>query len=100
MVFQLQKVSNYGTSTPAVARTLLQGSEILKFFSITDAQRKSAEATLYELQRHLVRCVEIRDRIAGEINTGKEQVAKNGFEFQSNGRAVFFNDVENFRSVK
>lgn len=98
MVFQIQKISNYGTSTPAVARTLLQGSDILRFFSATDAQREAAESALHELQRHLVRCVEIRDRIAAEINTGREQVAKIGFKFQSNGRAVSLPGVADLQS--
>ena len=31
-MFHLQQLSNFGTSTPAVARTLLQGSKILAFF--------------------------------------------------------------------
>ena len=98
MVFQLQKISNYGTSTPAVARTLLQGSEILMFFSSTDEQRKAAEVVLYDFQRHLLRCVEVKDRIASEINVGKEQVKKNGFEFQSNGRAVTLPGVPDLQS--
>lgn len=97
-MFQIQKISNYGTSTPAVARTLLQGSDILKFFSATDAQREAAESALHELQRHLVRCVEIRDRIAAEINTGRERVAKSGFEFQSNRRAVSLPGVGDLQS--
>jgi len=35
-MFQLQKISNYGTTTPAVARTVLQGSELLEFFVVPD----------------------------------------------------------------
>lgn len=44
------------------------------------------------------RCVEIRDRLAGEINAGREQIAKNGFEFQSNGRAVTLPGVADLHS--
>ena len=51
MVFQIQKVSNYRTSTPAVARTFYQGCEILGFFAVSDAQREEAkiEAKLAEI---------------------------------------------------
>ena len=98
MVFQFQKISNYGTSTPAVARTLLQGSDILEFCSVTDAQKEAAKFALHELQRHLLRCVEIRDRIAAEINIGREKVEKSGFEFQSNGRAVSLPGIADLQS--
>lgn len=98
MVFQFQKISNYGTSTPAVARTLLQGSEILGFFSATDEQREAAKSVLHELQLHLVRCVEVRERIATEIEAGREQIAKSGFDFQSRGRSVSLPGVTDLQS--
>jgi hypothetical protein len=49
-VFRIEKVSNYGTSTPAVARTFYRGCEILEFF--TDAskdKREQAKTPLWEL---------------------------------------------------
>jgi len=38
-MFQLQKISSYGTTTPSVARTVLQGSDLLGFFLVPDEQK-------------------------------------------------------------
>lgn len=87
-MFRIQRVSNYGTSTPAVARTFYQGCEILGFFAVTEAQREEAKGILIELQRHLVRCVEISDGIEREVAVAREDVKVKGLEFQSFGRVV------------
>lgn len=94
MVFTSQKISNYGSSTPAVARTFLQGSKILEFFSTTKKQREDAKAVLYELQRQLLRCVEIRDRISREVKAGHEK----GLQIQSAGRVVQLPNVADLQS--
>src|SRR5258708_27220202 len=98
MVFQIQKISNYGTSTPAVARTLLQGSEILGFFAATEAQREEAKATLHELQRHLIRCIEVRDQIKAEVSSAYGEIKNKGFDFQSSGRVVTLPSVVDLQS--
>ncbi len=98
MIFQIQKVSNYGTSTPAVARTFFQGCEILQFFSVSDVQREEAKAPLYELQRHLVRCVEIRDQITTEVVSAQEEIKRKGFQFQSGGQAITLPSVVDLQS--
>ena len=69
-MYQFQKTSNYGTSTPAVARTLPQGDELLGFFKATKQQKDACLHVLAELKRHLVRCVEICDRVSKEIDEG------------------------------
>jgi hypothetical protein len=98
-VFQIQKVSNYGTSTPAVARTFYQGCEILDFFlGALKAKREEAQKPLWELKRHLLRCVEVRDSIAKEVADAHEQVNAKGFEFQSSGRAVTLPGVPDLQS--
>ncbi len=98
-MFRIQRVSNYGTSTPAVARTFYQGCEILGFFfGVPEAQREEAKGVLHELQRHLVRCVEIRDSIAQEVTAAHEEVAAKGFEFQSSGRVVTLPSVPDLQS--
>ena len=97
MVFQIQKVSNYGTATPAVARTFYQGCELLGFFAVTEQQREDAKGILRELQRHLVRCVELRDAIAHEV-TAAHKMKANGFQYQSSGRVVTLPSVPNLQS--
>src|SRR5262249_22420865 len=97
-MFRIQRVSNYGTSTPAVARTFYQGCEILGFFAVTEAQREEAKGVLLELQRHLIRCVEICDAIEREVTTAREDVKAKGFEFQSFGRVVTLPSVQDLQS--
>lgn len=98
MIIKIQKISNYGTSTPAVARTSVQGCEILGFFAVGEAQREEAKIVLHELQRQLVRCVEIRDQIATEVASGHEDIKNKGFDFQSDGRAVTLPSVIGLQS--
>jgi hypothetical protein len=97
-MFQLQKISNYGTTTPAVARTVLQGTELLEFFVVPDEQREGCKAVLFELMRHILRCVEIRDRISAEVAEGKTSVEKTGFQFHSQGRSVSLPGIADLHS--
>lgn len=69
----VQKISSYGTSTPAVARTALQGADILNYFACSKEQKDEAFAVLFELQRHLVKCVEIRDQLSNEIDLARSE---------------------------
>jgi hypothetical protein len=96
--FQIQQTSKYGTSTPVVARTFYQGCEILRFFNVSEAQREEAKGVLQELQRQLVRCVEICDSITQELVTAHEEVKAKGFEFQSSSRAVTMPSVPDLQS--
>lgn len=98
MLIRIQKLSNYGTSSPAVARTSVQGCEILGFFKIIEAQKEEAKIVLHELQRQLVRCVEIRDRIAETVDSAHKEIKNKGFNFQSNGRAVTLPSVIDLQS--
>ncbi len=98
-MYNFQKISNYGTSTPAVARTLPQGSELLGFFfKATSEQKDACKEVLMQLKRHLVRCVEIKDRIASEIQTSRKSIEDNGFDFQARGRAVSLPGVPDLHS--
>jgi hypothetical protein len=98
MVFRIQQVSNYGTSTPAVARTFYQGCEVLDFFAVSEEQKEAAKGVLHELQRHLVRCVEIRDAIATEVAPAHEGIRSKGFQFQSGSRVVTLPSVVDLQS--
>lgn len=97
-MLQLQKHSNYGSSTPAVARTLPQGADILSSMQVTEAQKDACKTVLMELSRHLVRCVEIFERVAGEVDEGKKIVDECGLRFQSNGQAVTLPGVADLHS--
>jgi hypothetical protein len=97
-MFQLQKISSYGTTTPSVARTVLQGSDLLGFFLVPDEQKERYRSVLFELMRHLLRCVEIRDRISAEVVEGQASVEKTGLQFQTQERAVSLPGVADLRS--
>ncbi|MFM9101452.1 MAG: hypothetical protein ACKOPS_08990 [Cyanobium sp.] len=81
-----------------MARTVLQGSELLKFFVVPDEQKDGCMGVLFELMRHILRCVEIRDRISAEVAEGKALVEKTGFQLQSKGRSVSLPGVADLRS--
>jgi hypothetical protein len=66
-MFKFQKLSNYGTSTPAVARTVLQAKPIVDMFNCTEEQRTALLEKLFDVQRHLLKCVECRDGLSAEI---------------------------------
>jgi hypothetical protein len=98
-VFRIQKVSNQGTSTPAVVRTFLQGCEVLEFFTgASKDKREEAKKPLWDLQRHLIRCVEVRDSIAKEVAAAHEEVRAKGLAFQSAGRAITLPNVPDLQS--
>lgn len=96
-MFFLQKTSNYGTSTPAVARTALQGSELLKFFDRSEPEKEAAILVLFELQRHLVKCVEIRDQLAAEVSACHLEVESQGFK-QAGSQTVSLPGVGDLQS--
>jgi hypothetical protein len=96
-MFILQKTSNYGTSTTAVARTALQGSELLKLFDRPEPEKVAAIAVLFELQRHLVKCVEIRDQLAEEISASHLEVESQGFK-RAGSRTVSLPGVGDLQS--
>lgn len=77
-MFILQKHSNYGTSTPAVARTAIQGRDILQFIACSDTTKEHAQTVLFDLQRHLLKCVEIHEGLATEIAKGYPEFFNRG----------------------
>jgi hypothetical protein len=88
LVFQLQKISNYGSSCPAVARTVLQASKLFSSFSLDEAIKEAISGKEFELQRQLLRCVQIRDEVLIEVSTAEEEIRVNGLRVQARGRVV------------
>lgn len=82
-MFIPQKHSNYGSSTPVVARTVLQGREVLQFIGRAETEKESALSVLLELQRHLLKCVEIRDDLASEVAKGQSEFLEGGMATRS-----------------
>ena len=61
---------------------------MLGFFTVDESKKEACKAVLFELSRHLVRCVETSDRICAEIDAGKASLASAGLTTQSSGRVV------------
>ncbi len=76
----------------------MQGRELLQFFDRPEPEKEAAIAVLFELQRHLVKCVEIRDQLAGEVSTGRAEVESQGFKLQAGGGAVSLPGVVDLQS--
>jgi hypothetical protein len=56
----------------------------LGFLSISDPQKDAAQAAVFDLERHLVRCVEVRDRIAADVAAGWKDIKARGVLQQQN----------------
>ena len=97
-MFQFQKTSNYGTSTPAVARTLPQGDELLGFFKATNEQKDACRHVLLELKRHLVRCVEISEKLGKEVDEGVNRLNKLGPYPKIHGNSISLPGVPDLHS--
>ena len=76
MAFKLQQFSNYGTSTPAVARTVVQGSQLLQPFPIDEHLKKLVTSVLFDLQQHLIRCVSPYELISAEVGEGVKKSSR------------------------
>ncbi|MBU1182650.1 MAG: hypothetical protein KKF00_10895 [Proteobacteria bacterium] len=94
MVFKIQQISNYGTSTPSVARTVVQGSQLLQSFPIDEHLKKLVTSVLFDLQQHLIRCVSPYEQISAEVDEGVKKIQRDGFETQSQGRTVTLPSVK------
>jgi len=68
-MFKFKKLSNYGTSTSAFARTVFQARAIVSTFRCSEEQRDALLAKLFDLQCHLLKCAEWRDNLASEVES-------------------------------
>lgn len=78
MGFIFQRYSNYGTSSPVVARTLPQARDLLNATNLDEQAKKEVMAAVMEVQKQLVRCLTIRDEIQVDVSAGVEQIANKG----------------------
>jgi hypothetical protein len=85
--FTVTQVSNYGTSTPAVARTVLQTRDLIQAFPLSEEKRLAILDVSLAVQRRLLACQEIADGITREVDEGKAR-AQAGLRTQAQGRVV------------
>jgi hypothetical protein len=64
MAFFIQKLSNYGTANPVVARLSVQSSELIRFSNLSkDEQENTLELYFHTLQPRLLKCHEAFARL-------------------------------------
>lgn len=89
MGFIFKKVSDYGTSNPIFARTSVQVSNLLQPFSLPKEKKERIfEIYFTMVQPRLIRCMEIYQKIGGEIEKIDAELKENGPKTQSNGRVL------------
>lgn len=69
-MFHIQQISAYGTSTPAIARSTLQARDLLQACNIAEAAQEGILQHIFDMERHLIRCVEICDQVNAEAQRG------------------------------
>jgi hypothetical protein len=88
MRFQIQKVSNHGANVPVVARTLLQAHDLMQAFGVPEALRLDVADAMVELQRKLLHCFDIYDKVRQEVETGRLDLEQNGLRLQAGGQVA------------
>ena len=78
MSFFIQKVSDYGTETPAVARCVPQASNLLNATKLSAKRREEVLGVILELQRHLLRCLAERKEVESGVVAGRAQMSEKG----------------------
>ncbi|MCJ7778069.1 MAG: hypothetical protein MUP16_07140 [Sedimentisphaerales bacterium] len=66
------KVSDYGTSTPIVARTVYQSQRLLDLYPFRDNIKQQIVGTMWEIQRRILECFKISQSVIEEIEGSKK----------------------------
>jgi len=69
-----QPVFSKGSSTPAVARTVLQARALLEAFPFTASTKGAILEVSMSLMKHFIACEEIRERVAREVVRGRAAI--------------------------
>ena len=76
VTFQLQNILNYGTRTPAVARTSIQARDIIQFIKKSEQDRKKAMDEIHDLMIKLVFCIEQTEPLRDAIKDAEKASAE------------------------
>ena len=69
--FEIQRISNHGTSNPIVARLTIQSNNLLQWLNVDQVKREAIFLHYMELNRRLLTCFDIQSRL---INAKTETV--------------------------
>ena len=87
MPFKFQKVSDYGTSTPVVARTLPQAGQLMEALALPKELKDAVSKAEFELQRQLIRCHGEKERVSSGVQSALDALKEKGLDVQSGGQA-------------
>jgi hypothetical protein len=88
MAFRIQKLSDYGTANPIVARLSLQTQDLLPFYNLSDKQKEEIFGLFFSsLQPKLMTCFRLMEQLTKEVRERQKRIDEVGLEFQDHGRA-------------
>lgn len=87
-MFTVQQLSGRGTSTPCVARTMLQTIELCAPFELDEDLRKQLNRTAYDLMMRLVSCLDRAEPVIRQVAEAKRQLDISGIQIQPSGVAA------------
>jgi hypothetical protein len=88
MVFQIQKISDVGTSNPIVARMTIGIMEIIDFSTLDKDRKENLKVNCFEIMNLLTLAEKTAKPILEKITQIKEEIRANGIKTQSFGRCI------------
>ena len=88
MAIKIQQLSDYGTSSPIVARLSIQTKDLLPFFEISDFKRAEIFSIFFSnIQPKLMACDRIKESLTNEVLTHQKSIDDCGLQIQTHGNA-------------
>ena len=88
MVWQIQQISDVGTSNPIVARMAIGIMKIIDFSTLDKNRKENLKANCFEIMNLLTLAEKTAKPIVEEIAKIKEQINAKGIQTQSFGRCI------------
>ena len=106
--FIAQQVLAHGSAEPIVARTVLQTSELVQAFPVSEKRREALKQIAHDTMLRLLAAKDAYNHVATQLAEAQARVASQGLDVQAEGRFVSLPailnlqaDAENFlREVK
>ena len=74
--FIIQKISNHGTENPIVARLTIQTINLIDWLAVEDGDRKSIIEIYLDLNRRLLSCYDIHQRLVAARDIAVDEAEK------------------------
>ena len=79
MAFRIQKISDYGTASPIVARLTLQTKELVQFYSLSDKQKEEIFGLMFSrILPKLMTCSRIMEQLTKEVREQQKIIDEGG----------------------